>query len=144
MLNLTDAIAASLTYHLHSHEPLFHQCILLAGSFLMMRAGDFKVAEKACEAVLKDLGLDHLSASERIKSLLELDPSEFLDKVTPNMLLGPVVDNDMIPGVASFSHIADERGLPLPGKGWCHRLMSVDCAFDVSTAFAPRNLDVCS
>ena len=104
----------------------------------MMRAGDLDVAENVYDAVLKDLGLSHLSASERIKSLLELDPSEFFQKVTPTMLLGPVVDNDMIPDVASFSHIGDERGLLLPGKGWCHRLMSVDCAFDVSTICSMR------
>lgn len=97
----------------------------------MMRAGDFQVAEKVYKGVIKDLGLDQLPASEQIKSLLEMNPSDFLQKVTPTMLLGPVVDHDIIPEVASFSNIRDTDQFPLPGRKWCSRLMSVDSEFDV-------------
>ncbi|KEF63725.1 uncharacterized protein A1O9_01703 [Exophiala aquamarina CBS 119918] len=135
-----SAGAASLTYHLHSRQPLFEQCILLGGTFLMMRAGDFHVPDRVYKEIIRELGLDRLSAPDRVKSLLEMDASDFLYKVAPKMTLGPVVDEDIIPEVARFSNIGVEDLLPLPGRNWCHRLMTVDSAFD-GTIMALVNLN---
>ncbi|EXJ66472.1 uncharacterized protein A1O5_10624 [Cladophialophora psammophila CBS 110553] len=135
-----SAGAASLTYHLHSPEPFFNRCVLLAGTSLMMRPVDADTAESVYEVVLKALGLDQLAPQDRFDALLKTDFTEFVQKLGPIPALCPVVDHDLIPGVPSFDRIANDGDLPLPGRKWCQSLMSVDCECDGSI-FALVNLN---
>lgn len=60
----------------------------------MMRPSDLDSAEKAYHEIIKELDLDELRPSDRIKALRDSVPSELLLKVKQTILLGPVVDID--------------------------------------------------
>lgn len=98
----------------------------------MMRPSDLDSAEIVYHEIIKELALDNLGPSDRIQALTNIAPSNLLQKVKPTMLLGPVVDHDLIPRVADFSTIQD-GSLSLPGRSWCRRLMTFDSGFDVRT-----------
>lgn len=123
---------ASVTFHLHTEEALFNQAILLGGSFLMMKPATSEKSEALYAAIISKFGLKELSSSHRIKTLLELQIEKLLPGAISEMtMLGPVVDGDLIPSIATFTDLADDDELPLPGKKWCQALFSIESQFDV-------------
>lgn len=120
---------------MHSSEPLFHQAILLGGSFLMMKPAEPRTAEFLYSAVTKHLGLADLTPEKRIGGLLTMPQERLVSEVTPEIIsLCPMVDGDFIPYVPTFSKLQAGDELSLPGKHWCKRLFSIESQFDVSIA----------
>ncbi|KAM6527605.1 hypothetical protein FALCPG4_008660 [Fusarium falciforme] len=128
-----SAGAASVTFQLHSEEPLFNQAILLGGSFFMMPPSTQDTAERLYQAVIKDLKLSVHTPEGRVQALQSLSPDAVVPEITPALAsLGPVVDGDLVPVAATFSDIGDDAKFPLPGRGWCERILAVDSEIDGS------------
>lgn len=129
-----SAGGVSATYHLHSEKPLFKRIMPMSGTSLLMKPVPEEAAEGFYAAAVKALGLEDVSAEERVKALLEMDGQELRGKLMAVPML-PVVDGDMCRGVPSFAKISQSgevKDLPLPGKKWCEGMMIGDCQFDVS------------
>lgn len=91
------------------------------------------VGESTYLAVLRALGLEHLSPADRISAMLSLPIDDFYSKITPAFPLIPVIEDDLVPGTVSFDQISTSGSdVALPGKTWCESLLIGDCKFDVS------------
>jgi len=120
---------------MHNEEKLFHQAILLGGSFLMMKPGTTDTAEKMYNAVVRTLGLESLAPAERVRTLLSTPQEKLVAKISKEMpSLGPIIDGQFMPAAATFSELNDQSALSLPGLKWCKRLLSIESRHDVSFA----------
>ncbi|PGH05139.1 hypothetical protein AJ79_06887 [Helicocarpus griseus UAMH5409] len=128
-----SAGSASIWFHLHSKEPLFKRAIMMSGSGLFPKPLPPPVTEFAYSTVIKALGLDGLSAEERINAMVAIPADELMARV-PRVPLMAAVDGDIIPSEPTFAKIsklssaADE----LPGTKWCEDLAIGACQFDGS------------
>lgn len=119
---------------MYSEEKLFHQAILLGGSFLMMKPVTTDAAEQIYHAVIQTLGLDNLTPAERVKSLLMMPQEQLVAQISKEMTsLGPTLDGTLIPAAATFSWLGDQFVLSVPGFRWCERLLSIESQYDVRT-----------
>jgi hypothetical protein len=109
----------------------------MSGSSLMLKPLPAPVSEFVYASVAKDLGLENLSAMERVRVLADLPFEDLLSKVSPALPLMPVMDGDIIPGPVTFSQIysADNAAnSKLAGKKWCESLLVGNCQADVSVS----------
>lgn len=123
--------AASVTYHLHSKEPLFKRAISMSGTSLLSKAITYEEHEKKYNDAMAALGLSTLSSAERIKAILEMPASELISKLPPSISPTPAVDSDIvIPGM-TYAEIGNSESTLLPGKSWCSDLLIGDAEVDV-------------
>ena len=120
-----SAGAVSVSYHLHSKEPLFRRCMLMCGSNLLMPPAPLSVAESNYKAALKALGLESASPAEIIQALNSMDGQKLCEK----MLFGgipmlPVVDDGIITATPKYSNLS------LQPPSWCEAVIIGDCQFD--------------
>ena len=131
---LTQHTAASVNFLMHSEEAIFHQAVLLGGSFLMMRPVTEQTAESMYGSVTRTLGLANLSPEKRVEILLTLPQEELVAEITPELVsLGPAIDDNCVPAVATFANLLDNTYPDLAGKEWCRRLLVIESQFDVSS-----------
>lgn len=130
-----SAGAVSTAVHLNSEKPLFKRAMLMSGSTLLMGPSPMGRAEPSYMKAVKALGLDSLSAQERIEKLVRMDGQRlrstlFQSGVAPQVSI-PLVDGDICPTTVDFKAII-EGTLKITGEEWCESLVLGDCAFDVS------------
>lgn len=126
---------ASLCFQLHSKEPLFRRLVIMGGSSLLLKPLPPPIQEHSYSIILQALGLDSMSAKDRIKGLLEKPIEAFLTRVPPTVPMSPSLDGDIVPGVLTFAQLsgtAVQSNVPIPGVRWCGRLLSGDCQLDVN------------
>ncbi|KAJ5756743.1 hypothetical protein N7533_006286 [Penicillium manginii] len=127
-----SAGGASVTYHLHSKEPLFKRAISMSGTCLNIKALSYDEHEKNYTAAIAALGLSTSSPDERVKAILDMPGSELIGKLPPSISPSPAVDNDIVlPGV-TYAEIGNTQSTLLPGKSWCSNLLIGDAEMDAS------------
>jgi hypothetical protein len=127
----TKFFLASVTYHLHSKEPLFKRAISMSGTCLNIKALSYDEHEKNYTAAIAALGLSTSSPDERVKAILDMPGSELISKLPPSISPSPAVDNDIVlPGV-TYAEIGNTQSTLLPGKSWCSNLLIGDAEMDV-------------
>ncbi|KAL2786639.1 Alpha/Beta hydrolase protein [Aspergillus keveii] len=129
-----SAGGVSATHHLQSEVPLFKRMISMGGTNLLMRPLPDQVTESTYKTIIDRLGLNTLSASERVKSLVQLDTGTVLSAVRPSDALLPSLGGAL--GLKAHTYAEIYQGtagpLNLPGRGWCEEIMIGDCQFDAS------------
>lgn len=128
-----SAGAISTVSHLYSTEPLFKRCISVSGTPLMLAPLPASATDIGYDMVIKSLGLDLVSAAERITKLLTIPAEELIAKVPQTVPMMPFTDGNIIPGPPTFeivSSASEHNDLPTPGRKWCESLMIGDCQFD--------------
>jgi hypothetical protein len=90
--------------------------------------------ERTYQQVLSILGLDKLSADERIKNLLTLPTDEVIARLPPSVAFLPMIDGDVVPVKPSFASVSDKEDRSMPGKQWADGVMIGHGEFDVSVA----------
>jgi len=101
-----------------------------------------EVSEIAYASVCKAWGIDDLSGPDRVKALLNVSVEHLLIKVSPNVPLMPVIDEEILAEAATYSQVknlSSDHTLFLPGKHWCEELLIGDCQFDVSVTINAEN-----
>ena len=91
-----------------------------------------EIQERTYQQVVSILGLESLSADERIKKLLTLPTDEVIAKLPPTVAFFPTIDGDIIPVRPTFTSVADKSDQSMPGKQWADALMIGNSEFDVS------------
>ncbi|KAH7124573.1 Alpha/Beta hydrolase protein [Dactylonectria macrodidyma] len=121
---------ASINFHMQSQEPLFHQAVLFGGSFLLVKPQTPESAESAYQSAIRSLSIEGSSCKDRVQSLLNIPAEELVDAaLNGKASLGPVIDNELIPSIATFKNIKE---CPMTGNNWCSRLFCLDSQFDGS------------
>lgn len=129
---------ASGFYHLHAPEPLFHQAVSMSGSSLL-RPRAQEAVQRSFQVICEALGAQHLGPRERVQRLLTTPNEEFVAKLRRPLVLGPLVDGDIIPRVTTFADLQSESSMRalFPGLQRCKRLLIGDCQLDVGITKAP-------
>ena len=83
--------------------------------------------------MLSILGLENLSADERVEKLLTLPTDEVIAKLPPTVAFLPTIDGEVIPARPTFANVADKSDKSMPGKQWADALMIGHSEFDVSS-----------
>ena len=96
-----SAGAVSLTYHFQSSTPLFKRAILLGGSDLLLPAKP--PPEHAYNAAIEHLGLADLASNKQVEALNRIPAEDYLSKLPPSVQFGPVLDNDLIKHLSSYT-----------------------------------------
>lgn len=105
------------------------------GAILLFKPIPEAVTETSYSEIIKAFGLEDKSPAERIQALLSLPVDELWQKVPPGTPLTPSIDNDTVPGVATFPGVSsqsEDTQFPLPGRKWCSAVMIGDSKLDVS------------
>ena len=130
-----SAGAVSTAVHLHSEQPLFKSAMLMSGSTLLMGPSPMAIADGNYQKASKTLGLDSLTAKERIQKLVSMDGQHLRSTLMQNgvapLVSIPLVDEDLCPVEVDFKSVMN-GSLSLPGRQWCDSVLLGDCAFDVS------------
>ncbi|KAJ5967319.1 hypothetical protein N7501_003567 [Penicillium viridicatum] len=127
-----SAGGASVTYHLHSDEPLFKRAIVMSGTFLLVRALPYEVHEKNYLRAIEALGLTNVTTEARIQALLETPGHEIISKISDTALTAPAIDGDMVLPGMTFADVEKCRSDVPRGKAWCRELMIGDAQTDSS------------
>lgn len=125
----------AVTTHLFSQQPIFHRAFATGGTCLLRPALPGVVHEGTYQQVCAALGIEGLSAEERIKALLTLPMDEISAKVPPNVQPNAIVDGDIISASPSYTSVMDPNDNSVPAKQWLKALAIGDSAFDVTTPF---------
>ncbi|KAJ5520425.1 hypothetical protein N7463_000878 [Penicillium fimorum] len=128
-----SAGGASVTYHLHSDEPLFKRAIVMSGTFFLIRALSYEAHEENYRKVLDMLGLTNLSPDARMKALLEVPGHDIVAKIPPSALTAPAIDGEMVLPDISFAEVENSYSDVPRGKAWCRDLMIGDSQTDGSS-----------
>jgi len=94
--------------------PSFSQLISLSGSPLMMRPLPSFVANDIYQTVTAILGLQDLSAAERVAALSSMPATELLMKLPPGLPFLPVLDERTIKKDTGFAELALDTKTELP------------------------------
>jgi hypothetical protein len=107
--------------------------ISMGGTNLLMRPLPVQVTESTYKTIIDRLGLNTLSASERVKSLVQMDTGTVLSAVRPSDALLPSLGGALGLKAHTYAEIYEGTAGPLnlPGRGWCEEIMIGDCQFDV-------------
>ncbi|KAJ4345460.1 uncharacterized protein N0V89_011591 [Didymosphaeria variabile] len=87
----------------------------------------------AYSKIIEAFGLKDKSPEERVQALLTLPMDDLWQKVPPGTPLIPAIDNELVPGVATFPGVSsqsEDPKFPLPGRKWCSALMIGDSQLD--------------
>ena len=79
----------STTLHLQSETTLFQRAVLMGGTDLLLKPLPDFVTEGAYSTIVKRLGLDGLTPSERVDALVKMESSKVLQNVLPSDPLLP-------------------------------------------------------
>ncbi|KAM5353295.1 hypothetical protein ACJZ2D_016804 [Fusarium nematophilum] len=121
----------SATLLLHSREPLFRRVVSMGGHALLMAPITLEAADVAYAKVSSSLGLDNLSAKERVEKLRTIPSEEIIKKVPRSIPNRPVIDGNLFKTAVSSTDVQDARGVDcIPGKAWCDDLLIGDCQAD--------------
>ena len=110
----------------------------MSGSMLTRKPIPLMVGDTAYDAALNILGIHSKDPQERLKALNDVPSSEIISKISFQLPIMPVIDEDLIkvePTFTDFESSADVAKL-LPGRKWCKELMAGDCQMDVSHLYA--------
>lgn len=122
----------SATLLLHSRETLFRRVVSMGGHALLMAPVSTEEADVAYAKVISSLGLDKLSAEERVEKLRTIPPEEIIEKVPRSIPNRPVIDGDLFRAAVSSTDVQDPGAVDrIPGKVWCEDLLIGDCQADV-------------
>jgi hypothetical protein len=94
----------------------------LGGSIPLLRPVSFKQTNVIYDAVIEHFGFTHLSASERLRALIDLPAQDLVENVSPSLRVAPVIDAEIIPSEPTFQAILD-RSFSMPGEAWCERIL---------------------
>lgn len=139
----TDAVA--VTTHLFSQQPLFQRAFATGGTCLVRPAMPEVVHEGTYQTVCAALGIEGLSAEERIKALLNLPMEEIMAKIPPSVQPNAIVDGEIIATGPSYASVMDPNDNSVPAKQWLKSLAIGDSAFDVCIRnnSQPQHRSVC-
>ncbi|KAL9115665.1 MAG: hypothetical protein Q9227_000033 [Pyrenula ochraceoflavens] len=136
-----SAGAASVTFHLQSREALFKNAVVMGGTSLLLEPVPQATAENTYRAVVDLLGFQSLPKEQACEQLMTVPFTEFLTKIPPNVPIGPLVDDDLIPSTITFEGL-ERKTLSFPGIDWCEALWIGDSSLDgmilVEMALRPR------
>lgn len=109
----------------------------MAGNSVMLQPIPLETAEGAYKEVLSLLKISPDSPpQDQARSILEVSPSVWLQTITPNMPMLPVVAGDIVQRRLTYSEWTQAQSeVQLPGLAWCRRIMIGDCQFDVCLPF---------
>ncbi|KAJ5982992.1 hypothetical protein N7481_005091 [Penicillium waksmanii] len=127
-----SAGGASVTYHLHSKDPLFKRAISMSGTSLLSKAITYEEHEKNYNDAMVALGLSNSSPAERVKAILEMPASELISRLPPSISPTPAVDSDIVIPGATYAEIGNSESTLIPGKAWCSDLLIGDAEADAS------------
>jgi hypothetical protein len=127
----------SITLHLQSETPLFQRAVLMGGTDLLMKPLPDFVTEGAYQKIVKRLGLDDLSPSERVEALVQMESEKVLQNVLPSDPLMPSIGSELSLVAHTYEEIYQgvQGPLKLPGRNWCKQIMVGDCQMDVGTIY---------
>ncbi|KAF2442415.1 alpha/beta-hydrolase [Karstenula rhodostoma CBS 690.94] len=120
---------------LTSKEPLVKRVLSTGGAVLLFKPIPEAVTEMAYSKIIEAFGLKNKSPEERIQALLSLPVDDLWQKVPPGTPLTPSIDNEIVPGVATFPGVSsqsEDPQFPLPGRNWCSAVMIGDSKLDGS------------
>ncbi|KAH8703171.1 carboxylesterase-like protein [Talaromyces proteolyticus] len=121
--------------HLQSEEPLFEQLIVMSGTSLALPPITPQVAETAYALCLKAMGIQELSAGNRVRDIVHGPLSKLWTNIPSYIPLRPVIDNDTVfrgPTHEDFAGGSAQVEAVLPGAKWCRRVLLGDCQSDAS------------
>ncbi|KIX92996.1 uncharacterized protein Z520_11269 [Fonsecaea multimorphosa CBS 102226] len=127
-----SAGATSGFYHLHNPGPYFHQFVSMSGTALLRPRPTAAVHisfQRICEA----LGAkDEDSPRVKVNRLVNTPSEDFVTRTARPYILGPIVDEEIIPRVTTFESLREEAEFVklFPGVLQCKRLLIGDCQFD--------------
>ena len=137
---LTIAVRkASGFFHLHQQQPLFHQLVVMSGSPLLRPKSAQLVAESFKRAA-RALGTEYLGENEQLEALARGPTPTLIEKVGRNLSVGPIVDGEVIPELATFDklRLADDVRRLFPGQRQTTRILIGDCKADVRASVPPH------
>ncbi|TVY48173.1 Para-nitrobenzyl esterase [Lachnellula occidentalis] len=108
------AVSTMHQIQLGAGTPSFSQLISFSGSPLMMRPLPSFVADDIYQTVTAILGLQKLSAAERVAALSSMPATELLMKLPPGLPFLPVLDERTIKKETSFAELASDTKTQLP------------------------------
>ncbi|KAL5447662.1 hypothetical protein PMIN05_001957 [Paraphaeosphaeria minitans] len=120
---------------LTSKKPLVKRVLSTGGAILLFKPIPEAVTETAYSKIIEAFGLKDKTPEERVQTLLSLPVDDLWQKVPPGTPLTPSVDNDIVPGVATFPGVSsqsEDPKFPLPGRNWCSAVMIGDSKLDGS------------
>ncbi|KAF1975707.1 carboxylesteras-like protein [Bimuria novae-zelandiae CBS 107.79] len=123
---------------LTSKEPLMKRCLITGGAVLLFKPLPEAVTEATYQKVIDALGLAEKTPEERIKALLSVPVDDLWQKIPPGTLLTPSIDNETVPGIATFPIVSsqfDDPAFPMPGRKWCSAVMIGDSKLDCSILY---------
>ncbi|RJE26204.1 Carboxylesterase [Aspergillus sclerotialis] len=127
-----SAGGASVTYHLHSDEPLFKRAIVMSGTYFLTEPQPYEMHEQNYQKAMEALGLSNATADERLRVLLETPGQELISKIPPSVISAPAIDGDVVLSVATHAETSDKNSNVPKGKAWCKELMIGDAQMDAS------------
>lgn len=109
----------------------------MGGTDLLMKPLPDFVTEGAYQTIVKRLGLDGLSPSERVEALVQMESGKVLQNVLPSDPLMPSIGSEL--SLVAHTYEAIYQGvqgpLKLPGRSWCKQIMVGDCQMDVGIIY---------
>ncbi|VUC37783.1 unnamed protein product [Clonostachys rosea] len=124
--------AVTIGLHLLSDESLFEQAYLTGGSPLLLPVSSPEDHETSYNTIIRSLGLESTTASERIQALISIPYDELMAKVSMGLVYRPMLDNDLIKFPLSHAYVQDSKS-NIPGRKWLQSLMIGDSQFDSSS-----------
>ncbi|KAK1454422.1 carboxylesterase [Colletotrichum cuscutae] len=115
---------------LYSEKALASQLIILGGSPPSLAPLELGVAEQAYKGVVKALGVEDVSSSERIKILSRASPEELSSKIGRSLPFLPVLDEETVPFVPTFETAS--AGKLIPKTTSCKAIMVGYAPLDAS------------
>lgn len=132
-MQLVNIVASML--NLQSKEPLFEQLIVMSGTPLTLQPLQRHISEMAYSLCVNALGIQSLSAEDRVKEIVHGPVSRLWEEITPDIPLRPVIDNDIIYRSPTYQDFAGEPiqvEAALASAQWCKRVLIGNCQSDVS------------
>lgn len=98
----------------------------------MLKPLPLSVAETVYDTIIKEFGLDTVSAEERIQRFKTMKPEELVSKTPRNAPSLPWLDGDILPANArtTFAKLEAMDYEGLPGMKWCEEMVLGDCRHD--------------
>ncbi|KFX98663.1 hypothetical protein O988_04247 [Pseudogymnoascus sp. VKM F-3808] len=121
--------------NLQSKESLFDQLIVMSGTPLGLPPLPSHISETAYSLCVRALGIEGLSAKDRVREIVHGPMSVLWENITPSIPLLPVIDDDVVfrgPTYEEYAGGSPQVEASLPGAQWCRRVLIGDCQSDAS------------
>ena len=103
----------------------------MSGTSLFVQALPYNVHEENYAIAIAALGLNDLTAEDRVKALLNMPSHELLAKLPPSILVAPAIDSDIVLPDVTYTELGKKGSKVLPGHSWCQDLLIGDAEADV-------------